>query len=1004
MARLFVSYKREEQAYAFAVRQWLIDHQDWPPNDIFVDRDKLHAGDSWANKIFSEAEACEAMLFLASDASLKPDSFCYKELQRARGVTLAVTIRGLSPEDERLRSALPHGADARQITALDGQPTDAFSFVSPVDGTHGAIALNRLQVESIGQTLRDLGIAPNSFTWKAIPEGPYRGLGALQEGDEALFFGREREIRDCIRMLEQIRHSVSDRALVIVAPSGAGKSSLLRAGLWRRLRRHAAFSPLAIVRTRQGVLSHEDWGLAAGLAKPEANILRLPLGSIEERIALDLPRLLADFAEADASTGGGRRTLLLGIDQAEEMAALSAPNEAEELRRLFEGIAEAGRTLDLRLVLTARDDSVEATLERLTTFGIRQEAVRTYSLHRMPPPRFKDVIERPARVADQSGFPLKLDEALTTALADAAAQNQGEFSDALPVLALALQRLVKKRRSPNGTIELDPESASRLVSDAVADAAREAVEAVKADEDAFRRLIIPRLATWDPRAGEGGAAKRRMACSSELFSGDRASLKALAGALVDQRLLTRAGDNYEVSHEALLRVAPLGALILALREKFLRVDMLTMEARDWWEHGRRGERIGRTGERLSEAQALLDDEDFGAMLSVPALRVREYLAACVVKDREDREWRERSERYQVAQNIAAPPQPQAQLQKVDVSADPRGNGLHVYISFSRADTVVADKIRAALERNGFATSIDFTDISAGEDWKNRIASLIRDADSLVFLLSADSANSTICAWEVEEAVRLGKRIIPVLIGDLGSSSPPGRLARLNYVVLRDEAKYELGMEALVSVLSTDFDWLREHTRYLQRAMEWDAAGQPPNRLLSGPDAAAAEAWLVHRPESAPEATELQLNFIKASKDEEIRRQSTEAHRLREVDEAQAARAAAQEREAEKAMRFARRSRVGAAVAIVLALAAGSFALVAAKQRDFALAQTEQANKQTREASEQRMIAAREKDRAEQFAIDAKAQQAAAEAATARVKILEAALRQIDEHNPALKEP
>ena len=48
MARLFISYKREEQAFAFAIRQWLIDRQDWPPDEVFVDRDKLRAGDEWA--------------------------------------------------------------------------------------------------------------------------------------------------------------------------------------------------------------------------------------------------------------------------------------------------------------------------------------------------------------------------------------------------------------------------------------------------------------------------------------------------------------------------------------------------------------------------------------------------------------------------------------------------------------------------------------------------------------------------------------------------------------------------------------------------------------------------------------------------------------------------------------------------------------------------------------------------------------------------------------------
>ena len=208
----------------------------------------------------------------------------------------------------------------------------------------------------------------------------------------------------------------------------------------------------------------------------------------------------------------------------------------------------------------------------------------------------------------------------------------------------------------------DPESAGRLVSDAVGEAAKEALETVGANEAALRRLIVPRTARWDPRAGEGGAAKRRMARAAELFEGDREILKPLAGALVDQRLLNRAGDIYEVSHEALLRVAPLGALILDLRGKFLRADMLTMEARDWIENRRRIEWVGRTGERLRDAQALLGDSDFGAMLSAPALGVAEYLTACVEKDRQEQELRERVERYQLAQNITGGTQLQPQLQ------------------------------------------------------------------------------------------------------------------------------------------------------------------------------------------------------------------------------------------------------------------------------------------------------------------------------------------------------
>jgi TIR domain len=130
MARLFISYKREDQDYAFALRQWLVDARGWTSTDIFVDLDQLRAGDEWAKKLFEEAEAAEVMLFLASENSLHPDSFCYRELRRARGPTIAVTLRGLDPHDVRLARALPYGATVRQIIALDQQPTSGFEFTS----------------------------------------------------------------------------------------------------------------------------------------------------------------------------------------------------------------------------------------------------------------------------------------------------------------------------------------------------------------------------------------------------------------------------------------------------------------------------------------------------------------------------------------------------------------------------------------------------------------------------------------------------------------------------------------------------------------------------------------------------------------------------------------------------------------------------------------------------------------------------------------------------------
>jgi hypothetical protein len=97
LARLFISYKREEQSYAFAIRQWLIGEQGWRAEDIFVDVSHVRAGEEWERRLLAEAEAAEAMLFLASDKSLDIRSFCYRE-------SCGVRQRGQSSTEGRRRS------------------------------------------------------------------------------------------------------------------------------------------------------------------------------------------------------------------------------------------------------------------------------------------------------------------------------------------------------------------------------------------------------------------------------------------------------------------------------------------------------------------------------------------------------------------------------------------------------------------------------------------------------------------------------------------------------------------------------------------------------------------------------------------------------------------------------------------------------------------------------------------------------------------------------------
>jgi TPR repeat protein len=267
-----------------------------------------------------------------------------------------------------------------------------------------------------------------------------------------------------------------------------------------------------------------------------------------------------------------------------------------------------------------------------------------------------------------------------------------------------------------------------------------------------------------------------------------------------------------------------------------------------------------------------------------------------------------------------------------LSSEDRGK-LRVFISYSRDDLKFADQLDAALSTYGFECLIDRYGISGGEDWKRRLGHLVSEADTVVFVLSPSSARSEICDWEVEEATRLNKRILPVNCRPLEGVSPPPRLRDLNYIFLYEEPKvlgsgFGTGLASLITALNTDFDWLRDHTRYLQRAIEWDTGGRPANRLLSGDDIAEAKAWVARRPKGAPEPTALHLDFIRASEEEAETRLSEQRKQLDAMAAAQAEREKALH-EAEKALKQAADAqRRRATIRNIALLAVGGLAVVA----------------------------------------------------------------------------
>lgn len=196
----------------------------------------------------------------------------------------------------------------------------------------------------------------------------------------------------------------------------------------------------------------------------------------------------------------------------------------------------------------------------------------------------------------------------------------------------------------------------------------------------------------------------------------------------------------------------------------------------------------------------------------------------------------------------------------------------VFLSYSRKDRERAQSIADVLRERHFGVFKDTDDILPTEEWKSRLEQLIGEADTIVFLLSPHSVASDVCTWEVEHAKSLGKRIAPIVISEVESGDIPADLARLNFIFCTERDRFQDAVDNLVSALSVDIDWIREHTRLGELARRWDAADRPSRLLLRGQDIADSEAWRDNRPEDAPLVTQRQAQLVAASRKAASKRQ------------------------------------------------------------------------------------------------------------------------------------
>ncbi|MDJ0617576.1 MAG: TIR domain-containing protein [Calothrix sp. MO_192.B10] len=199
-----------------------------------------------------------------------------------------------------------------------------------------------------------------------------------------------------------------------------------------------------------------------------------------------------------------------------------------------------------------------------------------------------------------------------------------------------------------------------------------------------------------------------------------------------------------------------------------------------------------------------------------------------------------------------------------------GNNLmtEVFLSYADEDRGTMEEIRRSLRREGITVWTNTTDIQTGEEFVEAINRGIEQADNVVYLLSPDSVNSTYCQQELDLAVSLNKRIIPILVRETEEMQVPSVLRYLHYIDLTDNLKsddYLVDESQLLKILYDDAAYYNEHKILLTKALKWQRQQNNPSILLRGYNLRSAQTWLeVAQKRTQHLPTPLQSEFINES--------------------------------------------------------------------------------------------------------------------------------------------
>ncbi|MCT2543310.1 caspase, EACC1-associated type [Streptomyces atratus] len=446
---------------------------------------------------------------------------------------------------------------------------------------------------------------------------PYPGLAAFGPGQAQWFFGREQLTTELAERLAG--HMDATDPLVLVGPSGSGKSSLLGAGLLSALGKGAL--PMPGSRTWPHLLLTPTEHPLTELAIRLARLTGGPWRSLREELEGD-PRRLATVVRELLQARAGRTVitgsrLVLVVDQFEETFTQCADeNERRAFIRALCAAAGSDGEPPALVILSLRSDF----RDHCAAFPELRPALHNAPLFigPMTAPELHEAIAQPAQLTRLTLQPGLVEVLLRDLGVDRTAQ--GHDPEALPLLSHALRATWQRREDRTLTV------AGYVAAGGVRNAIDTTAETVYNEFDPTEQRTAQSLMLRLVHVGEGTQDTRRRASRTRLLHDlpDPDAAATVLETLVRTRLVAVETDAVEIAHEALLHAWPRFRKWIDDNRAGLNIHQQLAKDTDAWDRkGRNPAQLYR-GTRLSLAREWATDP---ARHTRPTPLQREFLDA-----------------------------------------------------------------------------------------------------------------------------------------------------------------------------------------------------------------------------------------------------------------------------------------------------------------------------------------------------------------------------------------